>query len=406
VTARTLAERLATLRAQRAPPPSPPPVADRAETLARWFDARLTVAPGGTVLLVERRVASPPGVAVSLGRLRRTCYFDTETTGLSTGAGTVIFLAGLGWLGTEQIVVRQYLLPDYPHEAALLRRVAAELAGAERVVTYNGRAFDLPMLASRLTVHGLFEEQAALPDAHDDLLPVARRLWRRRLGGARLSQVESGVLGVRRESDVAGGDVPGRYFDYLRGGSPQLLADVLDHNLQDVVSLALLEAEVLRLRAGAWRDATVLDPHGMAIELLRLGAAAEALELLEAGLEACGDPAEASTLRRLATRLLLAAGESGRAEALWRDGTRRASLEAATAWIEVARIRERHRDDLVGALEAASAASRVLDIAFALGRGGGPQALGAVRLRVESRLRRLRRWVAAADRRAARRRVA
>jgi hypothetical protein len=403
---RSLAERLATLRAERAPTVSLPPVADRAETLARWFDARLSREPGGTTLLVERRVALPPAVALALGRLPRACYFDTETTGLSTGAGTVIFLAGLAWLDAEQIVVRQYLLPDYPHEAALLRRVAAELANANRIVTYNGRAFDLPMLASRLTVHGLFEQQAALPDAHDDLLPVARRLWRRRLGGARLGQVESRILGVRRDSDVGGSEVPGRYFDYLRGGSPQLLAEVLDHNLQDVVSLALLEAEVLRLRAGAWREATVLDPHGMAIDLLRLGAATDAMELLEAGLAACGDPAEASALRRLATRLLLAAGESGRAEDLWRDGTRRASLDAATAWIEVARIRERHRDDLAGALEAASAASRVLDIAFALGRGGSVQALGAVRLRVESRLRRLRRWVAASERRAARKRVA
>ncbi|MEP6680643.1 MAG: ribonuclease H-like domain-containing protein [Chloroflexota bacterium] len=381
-------------------------MADRTETLARWFDARLTVDPTGTVLLVERRATLPPGVASALAPLPTGCYFDTETTGLSTGAGTVIFLAGLAWIEGDRMAVRQYLLPDYPHEAALLRRVAAELARAERVVTYNGRAFDLPMLASRLTVHGLFREQAALPTLHDDLLPIARRLWRRRLGGARLSQVESGVLGVRRDSDVGGADVPGRYFDYLRGGSPELLADVLDHNLQDVVSLALLEAEVLRLRAGAWRDATMLDPHGMAIDLLRLGAAADALELLELGLAACADPSEASTLRRLAARLLIAAGESSRAEALWRDGTRRASLEAATAWIEVARIRERHRHDLAGALEAAGAASRVLDIAFALGRGGSPQAIGAVRLRVESRLRRLRRWVAASDRRAARQRVA
>ena len=404
---RTLAERLASLRADRAAPAfTPRPVADRSETLARWFDAVLTTEPGGTVMLVERHVPVSPVVALALRGLAKACYFDTETTGLSTGAGTVIFLAGLASLDRDRIVVRQYLLPDYPHEGALLRRVAGELARAARMVTYNGRAFDLPMLASRLTVHGLFAEQAALPDLHDDLLPIARRLWRRRLGGARLSQVESGVLGVRRDSDVAGGDVPGRWFDYLRGGSPELLAEVLDHNLQDVVSLALLEAEIVRLRAGAWREATVLDPHGMAIDLLRVGAAADALELLESGLGACADASEASGLRRLAARLMLAAGESAKAEALWRDGTRRASLEAATAWIEVARIRERHRHDLPGALDAASAASRVLDIAFALGRGGSPQALGAVRLRVESRVRRLRRWVAASDRRAARRRVA
>jgi hypothetical protein len=44
----------------------------------------------------------------------------------------------------------------------------------------------------------------------------------------------------------------------------------------------------------------------------------------------------------------------------------------------------------------------VLDLAFALGRGGGMREVGKVRLRVDSRMRRLRSWTAAADRRAAR----
>ena len=123
---------------------------------------------------------------------------------------------------------------------------------------------------------------------------------------------------------------------------------------------------------------------------------------VEAAQAIAADPAEANALRRVASRLLLATGEVERAEELWRIGTRRASVDAAAAWIEVARIRERHRDDLAGAMEAATAASRVLDLAFALGRGGSLDAIGRTRLRVESRLRRLRRWVAAADRRAAR----
>jgi hypothetical protein len=177
---------------------------------------------------------------------------------------------------------------------------------------------------------------------------------------------------------------------------------VLDHNLQDVVSLALLEAEVSRLRAGGWRHAAVLDPRGMALDLLRAGAIDDALELLETGQALSNDPAEAHALRRIATRLLLVAGQVERAEELWRLGTRRASVDAAGAWMEVARIRERHRNDLPGALEAAAAASRVLDLAFALGRGGSLDAIGRTRLRVERRLRRLRSWVAAAERRAAR----
>jgi len=177
---------------------------------------------------------------------------------------------------------------------------------------------------------------------------------------------------------------------------------VLDHNFQDVVSLALLEAELCRLRGGGWREARVLDPRGMALDLLRAGAVDDALELVESAQHLAADPAEANALRRVASRLLLATGRVDRAEELWAHGTRRASADAANAWIEVARIRERHRGDLPGALEAAAAASRVLDIAFALGRGGDIGELGRVRLRVESRVRRLRRWTAAAERRAAR----
>lgn len=403
MTTRSLAERLDAVRAARLSPVAPPPMRssmpDRAAILARWFGARLELQDGGASLVVERRIPLDTSVEARLATLPPTAYFDTETTGLSTGAGTVIFLAGIAAREGDAMVVRQYLLPDYPHERPLLRAVAATLACAARLVTYNGRTFDLPLLATRLTVNGMFAEQSALAAVHEDLLPVARRLWRRPLGGARLATVEAGVLGVVRNSDCPSWEVPQRYFSFLRGGTPDGLAAVLDHNLQDVVSLALLDAELVRLRAGGWREAAVLDPRGMALDLLRAGAIDDALELVERAQAVAADPSEATALRRIATRLLVSAGEISRAEELWRLGTRRASVDAATAWIEVARIRERHRNDLAGALDAAAAASRVLDLAFALGRGGSVGAIGRSRLIVERRLRRLRRWVAAAERR-------
>jgi hypothetical protein len=397
---RSIADRIAELR-------EPRPAAlvrlsgeDRAAALARWFGARLQLANGGATVIVERTVVLPHAEAVSLAAVPVATYFDTETTGLSTGAGTVPFLAGLGRLEGDQLVVRQLLLPDYPHERALLRQLCGELT-TPRIVTYNGRSFDLPLLVSRLTVHGFFAEQAALPAQHDDLLPVARRLWRRPLGGARLADVESGVLGVRRDSDCPSYEVPARYFGYLRSGSPEPLSAVLDHNLQDIVSLARLEATVLHLRGGGWREARVLDPRGFALELLRHGDNDGASEVLEGALDRA-DRSEKHLLRRLAARLMLRSGFVERAEELWQGGTRSASVEAAWAWIEVARIRERHRDDLGGALEAATAASRVLDLAFALGRGGGIAEIGRARLVVERRVRRLSRWVVARERRSKR----
>ena len=397
---RTLADRLAAVRTQPASLGARPTSDDRLTTLARWFDARTEVTQGGAALVIERSMGVAPATAESLRALPPAAYFDTETTGLSTGAGTVIFMAAIARVDGSRVTVRQYVLPDFPYEPPLLRAVAADLATFARLVTYNGRAFDVPMLAARLTVHGLFREQAALPADHDDLLPDARRLFRRPLGGARLADVEAGVLGVVRSSDCPGSEVPARYFGYLRGGSPDILAEVLDHNFQDVVSLVLLEAELTRLRDGGWRQARVLDPRGMAMELLRAGAVDDALELVETAQAVAADASEANALRRIASRLLLAIGEVQRAEELWTVGTRRASVDAAAAWIEVARIRERHRGDLRGAMEAAAAASRVLDIAFALGRGGSIAEVGRTRITVERRLRRLRRWVAAMERRA------
>jgi hypothetical protein len=138
----------------------------------------------------------------------------------------------------------------------------------------------------------------------------------------------------------------------------------------------------------------------MALELLRAGEVDDAIELVETAQAVAADPAEANALRRVASRLLIAIGDVDRAEQLWTRGTHRASVDAASAWLEVARIRERHRGDLAGAVDAAAAASRVLDIAFALGRGGSMASIGRTRLEVERRLRRLRRWVRAAERRA------
>jgi hypothetical protein len=395
---RTLADRLAELRSQRPSPALRPTAEHRADALARWFGARLELTDGGATVVVERRVPLPAAEAEVLRGLPPTAYLDTETTGLSSGTGTVPFLAGVGVVAGDSLVLRQLLLPDYPHERALLRRLCAELASSQRMVTYNGRGFDLPLLVSRLTVHGFFSEQAALPGRHDDLLPVARRLWRRVVGGARLAEIELAVLGVRRDSDCPSAEVPARYFGYLRDGSPEPLAAVLDHNLQDIVSLARLDAMVLLLRAGAWRTAWPLDHGGLALELLRAGDVTGAGEVLEHALSSA-ERRDGHRLRRMASWLLVAAGDVDRAETIWREGTRAGSLEAAWSWIEVARLRERQRGDLRGALDATRAADRVLDLAFALGRGGGIEEIGRARLVVGRRLRRLRRWVAAAERR-------
>jgi len=51
---------------------------------------------------------------------REALFFDTETTGLAGGTGTVAFLIGLGWFEGDLFVTRQLFARDYAEERATL----------------------------------------------------------------------------------------------------------------------------------------------------------------------------------------------------------------------------------------------------------------------------------------------
>ena len=166
---------------------------------------------------------------------------DTETTGLATAAGTVAFLVGLGWWEADRFRQVQFLLPDHGEEPALLSAVAAAIPPDAWLVTYNGRGFDWPLLVTRYRM----SRRPAPPLAgHLDLLPIVRRLFRHRMADARLRTAEAELLGLHRVGDVEGWQIPGRYLGVLRGGSADVLVDVVRHNDQDVRSLGWLLAHL------------------------------------------------------------------------------------------------------------------------------------------------------------------
>ena len=173
------------------------------------------------------------------------CFLDTETTGLSHGAGTVAFLVGVGRFTGDGFLVRQYLMRDYDEEPALLAHVAEDMRSCRALCTFNGASFDLPLLEGRFTMQRMREEFAARP--HVDLLPAARRVWKLRLKKCNLTSLEEAVLGLTREDDLPGALVPERYFSFLKTGDASLLTDVLTHNGQDIVSLAHILDRLLRL---------------------------------------------------------------------------------------------------------------------------------------------------------------
>ena len=85
------------------------------------------------------------------------------------------------------------------------------------------------------------------PLLHLDLLHPSRQIWRLRLGSVALTQLERHVLGLDRGHDIPSSSIPQRYFDFLRGGPMELIAEVFRHNQWDLCGLAMLALRLARI---------------------------------------------------------------------------------------------------------------------------------------------------------------
>jgi hypothetical protein len=218
----------------------------------------------------------------------RLLFIDLETTGIAGGAGTYAFLVGCGWFAGGTFRIRQFFLSSFTAERALLEAVGDLGGNAGTVVSYNGKSFDLPLIETRFALHRLPSPFGEMP--HIDMLHPARRMWRhvqkdvpftdRQKDVAyscRLSTLEQQLCGYVREDDVAGFEIPARYFRYVHAGDPRPLAAVLEHNRLDLLSLALVTARAAQLlEDGPTAARTAREALGMGRLYERGGMMAEA----------------------------------------------------------------------------------------------------------------------------------
>jgi len=165
-------------------------------------------------------------------------FLDTETTGLAGGTGTCAFLVGVGRITDEGFHVRQFFMRDHGEEASLLDALSRHLAPFRVLITYNGRAYDQPLLETRYRLNRARPPFGALD--HLDLLHGARRLWKLRFESCRLVDLETQVLGVERQGDIPGALIPYVYFEYLRTRHAARMLPVFHHNATDILTLACL----------------------------------------------------------------------------------------------------------------------------------------------------------------------
>lgn len=345
-------------------PQVPVPRPDRAQRLARDVGGEVVETTEQPIVVVESRERIPPeleglaGLPEPVDPGRPFVLLDTETTGLGTGTGTVPFLVGVGSWEGDTLITRQLLLPEQSDEAGYLDALESLIPPDAVLVSYNGRSFDWPLLVTRYRLHG---RKPPAYSAHLDLLPLARTFWKHRLPDARLASVEAGICGVRRDHDLAGALVPGRYLDYLRHGRGTLLRDVLEHNRQDVVSMAMVLLVLSLDLAPVARSAPSRGPvhpgdlGGLGRAYARKKRHQEALACFDAAMERLPEPWVSQVYESIAmdrARTLTRMGLREDAEGAWHAIALEGGRNAAWAWLHVAKHREHDGRDFAAALRA------------------------------------------------------
>ena len=241
---------------------------------------------------------------------------DTETTGLSRGAGTIPFMVGLAEFSKGEIQIEQYFLSDPAAEYHFAGILAQRISTAGILVTYNGKAYDLPILEARWALHKID------PPEYEqlDLLPASRLLWRRALKRCTLQNIEFNIVGLLRDplQEIHGSAIPSSYYEFLRTGKTDDIKRILYHNQLDLLTLAAILNKLLHLTSfdctAADRQAQQVDPCGLAKLSARIGDLDTAVQLVQNNI-ADADPAMKHRLAKWYTK----SGQPGRAKNVWQQ---------------------------------------------------------------------------------------
>ncbi len=198
---------------------------------------------------LEQRFAwpdAPPELDLTFARLtsarrEHLLHFDTETTGLAGGTGTRAFMIGAADWHEGGLRVRQVYITTMAAESAMLRTFSEWIDADTVLVSYNGKSYDAPLLATRYRLARMTNPLAGL--THVDLLHPMRRRYRQSWENCKMQTAERKLLRIVREDDLPGSEAPRAWLTYLRGGSSADLVRVAAHNLQDVRSLSGLLVE-------------------------------------------------------------------------------------------------------------------------------------------------------------------
>lgn len=170
--------------------------------------------------------------SISLTDRENFKFMDIETLGLSN---VPIILIGIAEIKKDKIVSSQYFLRDIHEEGAVIEAYLSHLDDDSVHVTFNGKSFDVPFIRNRC-LYNRIDADLDLP--HLDLMYFAKNLWKDDLPNCQLQTIERELFGIEREGDVPGQYIPDYYNTYLQQQNIGPIVPIIEHNRQDIVSLA------------------------------------------------------------------------------------------------------------------------------------------------------------------------
>ena len=184
-------------------------------------------------------------------QFEKLLFFDVESTGLSSGAGNVAFMIGLGFFNEKKdFVIQQYFIEDYINEKGLLFILEEFFKEKYHLISFNGKSFDYYLLKNRFILSRKFS--FTLDNLlHFDLLHSGRRMWKNMFSENTLNNLEKMVLKFRRtDKDIPGFLIPEFYKNYLKSGNARVVEKIFYHNLMDIRSmLGLLIIQMQNLQS-------------------------------------------------------------------------------------------------------------------------------------------------------------
>ncbi|MGH1339910.1 MAG: ribonuclease H-like domain-containing protein [Nannocystales bacterium] len=309
----------------------------------------LSVPDAASVAAAVRALEGPAAEAVHASR--PVVVLDIETSGL--GASLVPYMAALAWHERGRMHLMQWTLHSPGAERVFLNDVFScldrVLQPGTRLLSYNGKSFDLPRLRTRAQRLALGDRASrgqvpSLGAAHLDLVLATRRVFKTALPNCRLGTIESEVLGHRRRGDMSGMEIaelwermvatPGLAEALSDPDSVDTSAqDALDPFLRDDLAAAQLHnrGDVFGLCSVATavakrleQPASLSEAMGAATHLRQIEAPDAATEVLLSHLDASGPP-------------------PGRGQGRG-QGTKQVWVDAALLLADLHRTADRHED--------------------------------------------------------------